>query len=147
MARAVGDVFVNSQNLYQVKTRIRTIDNWVSIPGNMVMADSSGNIAYALFSSVPKRKNSYPYLGNRVLDGQTSKHDWDGVVDMINLPFVINPEKGYFATANGRIVPENSKFDFGASMVATARSQRIKELIEEGIKSGKKFDHKDMVDW
>lgn len=48
-------------------------------------------------------------------------------------------------TANQRIVPENSKFDVGATMISTPRSIRLNELISEGIKSGKKFDEKDMI--
>lgn len=106
----------------------------------MVMADTSGNIAYALLSAAPKRKNDYPYLGTTVLDGQTSKHDHEGLVDLKHLPFHINPKKGYFVTANQRVVPENSKFDYGATMVSTARALRINEMIEEQLKKGHKFD-------
>ena len=48
-------------------------------------------------------------------------------------------------TANHRIVPENSKFDMGASMISTGRSLRIQEVLEKGIKEGKKFDAQDMI--
>lgn len=116
------------------------------MPLNMVFADTSGNIAYALLSPAPKRKNDYPYLGTSVLDGQTTKHDWEGSVDLKHLPFHINPEKGYFVTANQRVVPENSKFDFGATMGSTARALRITELIENKLAEGHKFDSQDMID-
>lgn len=42
-------------------------------------------------------------------------------------------------TANNRIMPDASKFDIGATMGNTGRSMRLKELIESGIKEGKKF--------
>lgn len=58
----------------------------------------------------------------------------------------MNPKKGFYHTANQRIVPENSKFDFGATQVNTARAIRIGEIISEGIRQGKKFDAQDMVD-
>lgn len=64
------------------------------------MADTSGNIGYSLLSAAPKRKNDYPYLGTTILDGTTSKHDWEGLVDLKYLPFSINPKKGYYVTAN-----------------------------------------------
>lgn len=99
-----------------------------------------------LLSSSPKRKNDYPYLGSRILDGTTSDYDWQGIVGTERLPFVINPKRGYLVTANNRVVPENSKYDIGASMVATARSRRITEIIKNKIKSKEKFDVQDMID-
>jgi len=105
------------------------ISTWNSIAASIVMADTDGNIAYALLTTSPIRANEYPHLGMNVLDGTTTKHDWMGICKMTDLPFVINPKKGYFTTANNRIVPENSKFDIGASLPATARAQRLEELI------------------
>lgn len=93
-----------------------------------------------LLSSSPERKNEFPYLGCRILDGTTTEHDWEGLTNMKNLPYGLNPKKGFYVTANNRIVPENSKFDLGAAMVSTSRANRITELIDEGIKNGKKFD-------
>ena len=49
-------------------------------------------------------------------------------------------------TANNRIVPENSKTDIGATMISTGRSLRIQEVLEKGIREGKKFDAQDMID-
>ena len=110
-----------------------------------MFADTSGNIAYALISPAPKRKGGYPYLGTKILDGQTTKHDWEGIVDMKHLPFHINPKKGYFVTANQRSVPDNSKFDFGASPITTPRSLRLVEMIESKMKNKEKFDQADMI--
>lgn len=115
------------------------------MPASIVMADDSGNIGYALLSPSPIRKNWYPYLGMNIIDGSTSKHDWEGITDLKNLPLVINPEKGYFISANNRIVPENSKYDFGAESISTTRGLRIREMIEEGIKDGKKFTAEDFI--
>lgn len=49
-------------------------------------------------------------------------------------------------TANNRVTPETYKYDIGAIMPSTGRAIRLKELIENGIKSGKRFDEKDMID-
>ena len=51
---------------------MKNIKEWRSIPANIVMADRKGNIGYMLLSGSPKRKNDYPYLGCKVLDGKTS---------------------------------------------------------------------------
>jgi penicillin G amidase len=136
----------NAKTLFDVQDGLAKIPKWKSIPTNVVLADSSGNIGYMLLSTSPMRRNEYPHLGCRVLDGSTSYHDWLDVIDLKNLPFVINPKKGYFLTANNRVVPENSRFDVGASMIATGRSIRINEMIEEGLAAGKKFTASDMVE-
>ena len=52
---------------------------------------------------------------------------------MIDLPFAMNPKKGYFLSANNRIIPDHSKHDIGAEAISTTRGLRIRELIEEGI--------------
>jgi penicillin amidase len=76
------------------------------------------------------RNNSYPHLGSRVLDGTKSDHDWLDIVDFKDLPFVINPEKGYISNSNNRIVPENSKHDIGAGVTNSIRNLRIDEIID-----------------
>ena len=135
-----------SKDLPSFIEKIKGLGTYLSVPQNIVLADTSGNIGYMLLSSSPKRKNEYPYLGCRVLDGTTSDHDWEGIVGIDHLPIVLNPAKGYYMTANHRIVPENSKFDIGASMISTGRSLRIQEVLEKGIRDGKKFDAQDMID-
>lgn len=135
-----------SKDLPSFINKIKSLGTYLSVPQNVVLADTSGNIGYMLLSSSPRRKNEYPYLGCRVLDGTTSAHDWEGIVGVDHLPMVLNPAKGYYMTANHRIVPENSKFDIGATMISTGRSLRIQEVLEKGIKEGKKFDAQDMID-
>jgi len=133
-------IFKNAKTLHYVKSNVQSLKNWPSCPINLVLADNSGNIAYAMLSSAPVRKNDYPYLGTKILDGQTTEHDWEGLIDIKLLPFHMNPKKGYFMTANQKIVPDNSRFDVGAAMTSTSRALRLEELIEAKIKSGKKFD-------
>jgi hypothetical protein len=42
-------------------------------------------------------------------------------------------------------MPDNVKFDHGATIASTTRAQRITELIEKGINASHKFDYHDMV--
>ena len=113
---------------------------------NVVMADVEDNIGYMLLSTSPVRKTEYPFVGCKVHDGSVSTFDWKDTVDVDQLPFALNPKKGYFITANNRIITDNSKNDIGGAQTATGRSVRITEMISQGIKAGKKFTAKDMVD-
>jgi len=132
--------FSTAKNLHDVKASLRSLGEWRGASLNVVLADNSGNIGYTLTSSSPIRKHEYPHMGSRVLDGTTSYYDWVKLVPIQFLPFVMNPKKGYYATANQRIVPENSRFDIGASLTNTARALRIDEVLSGGIKQGKKFN-------
>lgn len=97
---------------------------------NFVMADNSGNIGYLLTSSIPERKNDFPLLGCRVLDGTTSKFDWTGIGDFSKLPFHLNTDKGFYVTANNRQVPETALHSVGATHGSTIRALRINEIID-----------------
>ena len=61
------------------------------------------------------------------MDGSVSSNDWKDISDLKNLPFVLNPKKGYFVAANQRIVPGNDQI--GSNVGSTARAIRIEELI------------------
>jgi penicillin G amidase len=71
------------------------------------MADDSGDIGYILLLSFPNRKDKTPFIGNRVLNGETTAYDWDGLVPGRKLPHSLNPEKGFIVTANNRQMPDN----------------------------------------
>jgi len=116
------------------------------IAANLMMADTSGNIAYQMAVPMRRRKDETPYLGCRVLDGKTTQFDWtDEVVPLKELPRTINPKKGYLSNANNRQVPDHAKKDYGATTMSTARAVRIDELIKEGIAAGRKFTAEDMI--
>lgn len=143
----VLQTFNECNTLFCVKDKVKkNIKEWRSMPLNIVLADNSNNIGYMLVSSAPQRSNEYPYSGTFVQDGTTSKHDWEGVIPFKNLPFVINPKKGYFVNANNRIVPPRSKYDVGATSASTARSIRIDEMIRNKIDRGRKINMNDMRD-
>lgn len=77
--------------------------NYKGVGQNTLLADDSGNIGYRMITTMPERKDNTPFLGNRVLDGTTSKHDWTGnVVPMKEMPKVLNPKCGWIASANGK---------------------------------------------
>lgn len=62
---------------------------------NLVLADNNGDIGYMMLVPFPNRKDKTPYIGNRVLNGETTDFDWDGLVSVKQLPHTFNPDKGY----------------------------------------------------
>ena len=110
-------------------------DGWNGMGVNLVFADNTGNIGYMMLAALPIRKDQTPYIGCRVLDGSKSTYDWEvgRNAPTTDLPRSFNPEKGYIITANNRQSPDNDKHDYGATVMSTARSIRITEMIEQGI--------------
>jgi len=107
-------------------------------------ADNSGNIGYIPVVRHPKRKD--PFSGERgIKPGWTGEYEWDGFDDHSDFPIMINPKKGYLFTANGRISSLNVKAGVGATIPATPRAARIKEMLHDLIHvQKKKVDINDM---
>jgi len=100
------------------------------MPINMVMADNKGNIGFQLGTAHPIRKSKVPYIGCRVLDGETTEFDWEpGLLPIKYLPRSLNPSRGFAMTANNRHSPDNVKYDYGATIMSTGRAHRIDELL------------------
>ena len=99
--KVLGD-FVKATNINDVEKVVNSMKVFNSVPQNLILAFSNGDIAFYLANNIPIRKNSKPYSGCRVLDGTTSENDWIGFVKPSDLPRVINPKKGFIVTANNR---------------------------------------------
>ena len=139
-------MFAEGKGVKDVLDYVVSLENgYKGIPMNLVMADQSGDIGYVMVAPVPSRKNKTPYIGNRVLDGETTDYDWDGYVSGSELPRSYNPEKGYVVTANNRQMPDNASNDIGATCMSTGRAQRIDEMIRTWINEGHKISVEDMI--
>lgn len=97
-------------------------NGYTSLPMNLVLADDTGDIGYMMLAAYPNRKDKTPYIGNRVLNGETTAYDWLGLLPVTELPRSFNPEKGYIQTANQRQVVDNSIDDIGATHMSTGRA-------------------------
>jgi penicillin G amidase len=93
---------------------------------NWVIADQKGNIAYQMSGLMPQRNACWN--GFTPAPGWDSQYDWQGFVARSSLPSVLNPEDGYFATANqdlnrfGKVSPINMP-------MGDYRARRIEELL------------------
>jgi penicillin amidase len=133
------------KNLHEMKALHRSLNFWNGCSLNAVYADHEGNIGFAMMVQSPVRKNDYPLVGSKVHDGSTSAFDWVGQSPIEHLPFSLNPSKGYYVASNNRVVPENSKYDIGAMQNNYLKALRTVQMIESGIKAGKKFTTDDMI--
>jgi penicillin amidase len=94
---------------------------------NWVLADRHGDIGYQMSGLMPKRR---PGVSGLIpLPGWKRENDWLGFVETSQLPRCLNPQKGYFATANndlnqfGEVAPMNAP-------MGAYRADRISELLE-----------------
>jgi penicillin amidase len=72
-------------------------DRWPLLPLNILYADTDGTTGWFLIGQLPKR------AGGNGLIPRPADHPntgWTGLVTFDEMPFVKNPESGYFTTAN-----------------------------------------------
>ena len=64
----------------------------------------------------------------------TSNSDFEGdVVPLPEMPFLLNPSKGYIVTANNRIVPDNYYINIRGEFMSDARYRTLSDEIESLI--------------
>jgi penicillin G amidase len=99
---------------------------------NMIWADHKGNIGWQAVGVAPIRKN---WSGLVPVPGD-GRYEWSGYLPIQSLPHVYNPEKGYWATANENLVPENypHRNAVGWEWADSFRGDRINEVLGSGRK-------------
>lgn len=94
---------------------------------NWVLADRHGNIGYQMSGLMPKRRVGVS--GMVPLPGWKPENDWAGFVDYRELPRCLNPEAGYFVTANQNLNDWGVAKPINIAM-GPYRAERIAEMIE-----------------
>jgi penicillin amidase len=100
----------------------------VEVSFNVVLADSQGNIGYQMSGLMPRRREGVS--GFVPLPGWEKRNDWQGFVSHEELPRALNPEQGFFATANedlnryGKAAPINMP-------MGSYRADRISAILEK----------------
>jgi len=101
-----GSPYLASLRMDQSKSweEFRAACDYSHIPGeNMIWADKAGNIGWQAVGIAPIRNNFsglVPVPGN-------GTYEWDGYLPIIEKPNTFNPAKGFIATANQNVTPEN----------------------------------------
>jgi len=95
---------------------------------NLVWADRHGSIGYKLVGRLPIRKGGCPDLPK---PGWTGEFEWEGTIPYDELPETIDPEQGFLATANNRIVGDDYPYHITSDWLDGSRARRIEELLRE----------------
>ena len=93
-------------------------------------ADVSGTIGYQAVAITPLRHN---FSGLVPVPGD-GRYEWDGYLPIQALPHVMNPEKGYWATANNYLFPRDYPYPDAQHHTGTEpyRVSRISEVLAAG---------------
>ncbi len=102
--------------------------HWVSPSTNQIYADTAGNIAWTVAGLAPVRTGWDGLLP--VPAG--GRYDWRGFVPPEAYPYVLNPAKGFMATANEMNLPDTwnwQRWPLGYEWAEHSRSARIHEVL------------------
>ena len=97
---------------------------------NVVMADVDGNIAYQAAGVAPKRTLHQGLYGVAPALGWDKQYDWTGYIPFEQLPASTNPEQGWLATANQKIIAANDPNPLTGDWDLPTRYDRIVDLIK-----------------
>ncbi len=130
----VGNIITNE---IAALTQFGLVNNWdefsktvktFSVPGqNIIYADTIGNIGWRAAARIPIRKDGESLVPR---PGWDSDYDWKGFVPFDEMPYIYNPQKGYIATANNKIVDDSFPYYISNQWAEPSRIERIEELIE-----------------
>lgn len=109
----------------------------------VIVGSSTGDILYQSVGRSPIRAA----YGNSILQGWDANTIWRGYIPYEEMPYVLNPPKGFIVTANNYIAGTDYKyFESFGSNVCQGRAERITELIQHQIEHNHKFVPEDMIE-
>lgn len=108
---------------------------------NMLYADREGNIGYLGIGAIPVRRKGD---GSMPVPGWNADFAWQGQIPFDAMPSRYNPPEGYIASANDRPVDDTYPYFISNDWAPPARGERIRELLAQGIASGRRLKVEDM---
>jgi penicillin amidase len=132
MAPYFGSIdYMKAQDFPQFR---RAMERWGAPTENQVYADTSGNIGWVAGGLAPVRPN---WDGLMPVPGD-GRYEWQGFLDGAKLPYVLNPKKGWYASANEMNLPAGypyRKHKLGFEWPDNARARRIAEVLSKTPKA------------
>ncbi len=136
--RALDDKF-RSMNIMSAMDRLNrgeSIEDFIAAVDMLVVpnqnwgaGDNQGRIIYLPGGLVPSRAKG---LGVLPAPGESGEFDWTGHIPLMELPHMIDPDRGYVVTANNEVVEaEWYPHVFSTSSGEPWRAMRIQELLLE----------------
>ncbi|WP_235473783.1 penicillin acylase family protein [Lysinibacillus macroides] len=105
----------------------RALEDFKAPAQNFVFASQDGTIAYKANGQIPIRKQGD---GQLPVPGDSSDYGWEGFIPWDELPTVVNPEEGFIATANNKVIGEEYPYHITNFWAQPYRFERIKEVLE-----------------
>ena len=134
--------YLASLRMDQARTWVefREACSYSRIPSeNMVWADRDKNIGYQAVGVSPIRPN---HSGLVPVPGD-GRYEWDGYLPIKALPNVLNPDKGFFGTANNYLVPDG--YPYWEALHYTWGDQMRAARVEEVLAVGRHMTVADMM--
>ena len=113
-ARSVAD--------FREATRTWRVPTW-----SLVAADVEGHIGYQAVGGIPVRNASA--RGYR--PGWDPGHQWQGLIPFEQMPRLEDPPRGWIASANNRVAPNDFPYALSGAWATGHRARRIRQMIEE----------------
>jgi len=98
---------------------------------DFVLADVDGDIGFQMSGAVPKRRAGVS--GFVPLPGWKAENDWGVYLSIEEMPRVLNPKYGYFATANHDLNEYGTEHPINMPM-GSYRADRINQLLAQNEK-------------
>jgi len=103
------------------------LQDWDVPAQNFVYADVDGNIGYQLPGRVPIRRSGD---GSFPQPGWTNQAEWISFIPFEALPYTLNPDSGYIATANNATVGASYPYLLTTQPDLGYRAARIVQLLQ-----------------
>ena len=99
---------------------------------NIMFVMLNGDIGYQPTGIFPDRQHNvvqgvYAKLASK------KENMWKGILDVKDLPYVVNPDKGYLVSVNNRMTTHRMKYGVSHAFTFNHRGVRISELLTELI--------------
>lgn len=103
---------------------------WVAPQQNVAYADTAGNIGMTIPGRIPIRSRGD---GRLPVPGWTGTHRWTGFIPFDALPRSYNPDRGWIANANNRVVGDDYPYLIGHGYESPYRAIRLESLLERSL--------------
>ena len=108
----------------------RAASTWRLPIFNLVYADADGHIGWQAVGSIPTRGRGDTTRGYR--PANDPDHEWRGYIPFDELPRMVDPERGWIATANNRPVDDHFPQPLYGWWAPGHRAVRLRQLFERG---------------
>ena len=115
------------------------VARWKVPSENLVYADNAGNTGEHSAGLSPLRN----WTGLLPVPG-SNNYNWTGFIPTSELPHFFNPQEGFVATANHRMIPQHYPYNVGFEWAPPYRVTRIRSVIESAKQDHHKLTTADM---